>query len=136
MKLLRYRRPVGSIFDLLGTNEDDMTYALGSVASRSSEFASRSIRAVDGPKGGIVRLQEIDREGRTDVEIEWPERFIDRDRKKLPLRVPSVPCNESTLTLVLTALWFSSHRMPTTGRPLRPPDPELFEHARANRGIQ
>ena len=79
MKLLRYRQRVGSIFDLLGDKEDDMTYALGFVASRSSEFASRLIRAVDGPKGeirgGIVRLQEVDREGRTDVEIEWPERF-------------------------------------------------------------
>jgi hypothetical protein len=79
MKLLRYRRPVGSIFDLLGTKEDDMTYALGFVASRSSEFALRLLRAAGGPrgeiKGGIVRLQEVDGDGRTDVEIEWPKRF-------------------------------------------------------------
>ena len=53
MKLLRHRQPVESIFDLLGTKEDDMTYALGFVASRSSEFASRLIRAVGGPKGEI-----------------------------------------------------------------------------------
>lgn len=62
MKLLRYRQPVGSIFDLLGTKEDDMTYALGFVASRSLEFASRLVQKVGGPSGvikdGIVRLQE------------------------------------------------------------------------------
>lgn len=79
MKLLRYGRPVGSIFDLLGTKEDDMTYALGFVASRSAAFASRLMRAAGGPnddgKGGLVRLQEVDREGRTDVEIEWAERL-------------------------------------------------------------
>jgi len=79
MKLLRYREPVRSIFDLLGTKEDDMTYALGFVTSRSSAFASLLVRKVGGPAGvmkdGLVRLQEIDGDGRTDVEIEWPSRF-------------------------------------------------------------
>lgn len=79
MKLLCYRRPVASIFDLLGTKEDDMTYALGFVASRSSEFASRLVHAIGGPKekprDGLVRLQEVDGDGRTDVEIEYADRF-------------------------------------------------------------
>jgi len=35
MKLLRYGRPVGTVFNLLGSKEDHMTYALGFVASRS-----------------------------------------------------------------------------------------------------
>lgn len=77
MKLLRYRRPVSSIFDLLGTKEDDMTYALGFIASRSPEFASRLARKVgraeDNGEDGLVRLQEMDGEGRTDVEVEWPK---------------------------------------------------------------
>jgi hypothetical protein len=79
MKLLRYRRPVASIFDLLGTKEDDMTYALGFVASRSPEFAARLVHAIGGPKekprDGLVRLQEVDGDGRTDVEIEHADRF-------------------------------------------------------------
>jgi hypothetical protein len=73
----RYRSR--SIFDLLGTKEDDMTYALGFVASRSPGFAARLVQKVGGPSGvnkdGLVRLQEIDGDGRTDVEIEWPNRF-------------------------------------------------------------
>lgn len=95
MKLLRYRRPVASIFDLLGTKEDDMTYALGFVASRSPEFASRLITAVggpkDGPKDGLVRLQEIDGDGRTDVEIECSDRFHAVFEAKRGPWLPSVP---------------------------------------------
>lgn len=79
MKLLRYRAPVRSIFDLLGKKEDDMTYALGFVTSRSPQFASLLVRRVGGPAGavndGLVRLQEIDGDGRTDVEIDWANRF-------------------------------------------------------------
>jgi hypothetical protein len=73
MKLLRYGRPVSTIFDLLGTKEDDMTYTLGYVASRSPKLAKGLIRALGGdlPKGdGIVRLQDMDGDGRTDVELE------------------------------------------------------------------
>jgi len=79
MKLLPYTRPVGTIFDLLGTKEDDMTYALGFVVSRSPRFASSLVRKIGGPSGaledGLVRLQEVDGDGRTDVEIDWPKRF-------------------------------------------------------------
>ena len=79
MKLLRYRRSVASIFDLLGRKEDDMTYALGFVASRSPKFATGLVRAIGGPKGeanqGLVRLQEVEGDGRTDVEIELPKTF-------------------------------------------------------------
>jgi hypothetical protein len=79
MALLRSGKPIGTIFDLLGKKEDDMTYALGFVASRSSRFAASLVAAVGGPSGepqdGTVRLQEVDREGRTDVEIEWPGHF-------------------------------------------------------------
>jgi hypothetical protein len=79
MTLLRSGKPIGTIFDLLGRKEDDMTYALGFVASRSSRFAAGLVAAVGGPSGeprdGTVRLQEVDREGRTDVEIEWTGQF-------------------------------------------------------------
>ena len=79
MKLLRYGEPVRTIFGLLGRKEDDMTYALGFVAARSALFASALTRAVGGlpgdPEDGVVRLQQADEEGRTDVEIEWRDRF-------------------------------------------------------------
>ena len=79
MKLLRSGNPIGTVFDLLGRKEDDMTYALGYVASRSPEFASRLVEAVGGPRGeirdGVVHLQNADASGRTDVEIEWPGQF-------------------------------------------------------------
>jgi hypothetical protein len=79
MTLLRSGKPIGTIFDLLGKKEDDMTYALGFVASRSSRFAAGLAAAVGGPsdepRHGTVRLQEVDSEGRTDVEIEWPQQF-------------------------------------------------------------
>lgn len=95
MKLLRYRRPVGSIFDLLGTKEDDMTYALGFVASRSPEFVSMLVHKIGGPRtmtrDGLVRLQEIDSDGRTDVEIEWPKLFCAVFEAK---RGPSLPTVE------------------------------------------
>lgn len=78
MKLLRYGRPVGTVFDLLGSREDDMTYALGFVASRSTAFALTLAKAVGGsPSGseGVVRLQEVEGDGRTDVELRWPKTF-------------------------------------------------------------
>lgn len=78
MTLLRSGKPIGTIFDLLGRKEDDMTYALGFVASRSPRFAAALVSAVGGPSGeprdGVIRLQEVDREGRTDVEMEYPGR--------------------------------------------------------------
>lgn len=92
MKLLRGRRPVESIFNLLGTKEDDMTYALGFVASRSPEFASGLVAAASGGSGdfteGLVRLQEIDGDGRTDVEIELADWFHGVFEAK---RGPSLP---------------------------------------------
>ena len=57
-----------------GAGEDE-----GDVVSRSPEFASSLVRKVGGPreviKDGLVRLQETDGDGRTDVEIDWPNRF-------------------------------------------------------------
>ncbi len=41
VQLLRYGRPVETIFDLFGRKEDDMTYALGYVAARSLVSATR-----------------------------------------------------------------------------------------------
>ncbi|GEM_PF-483142 len=79
VKLLRYKNVVSTIFDLLGRKEDDMTYALGYIASRVPAFTAAFVKAAGGepgdPSDGTVQLQTIDGEGRTDVEIHWPGRF-------------------------------------------------------------
>ncbi|KYF67355.1 hypothetical protein BE11_44110 [Sorangium cellulosum] len=79
MKLLRYRQPVATMFDLLGDREDDMTYALGFVASRSPKFARGLTKIVGGIPGtgndGVVRLQDAEAGGRTDLELQWPGSF-------------------------------------------------------------
>jgi hypothetical protein len=76
MKLMRSRKPVATIFDLLGTKEDHMTYALGYVASRSPRFLGALLRqatdaTLDGLHEATIKLQAVtgDRRGRTDVEI-------------------------------------------------------------------
>ncbi|AKT39041.1 hypothetical protein [Chondromyces crocatus] len=93
MKLLRYGRSVGTIFDLLGTREDDMTYALGLVASRSAAFARQLAEAVGGTpgsEGGVVHLQRIEEDGRTDVEMRWPGAFHCIIEAKRGVKLPSV----------------------------------------------
>ncbi|HQP39231.1 MAG TPA: hypothetical protein PLI95_28805 [Polyangiaceae bacterium] len=79
MLLLRYDKPVRTVFDLLGRKEDDMTYALGFVCSRSPMFVAALVKAVGGTPGsfedGSVALQTVDHEGRTDVEIRFPGSF-------------------------------------------------------------
>lgn len=97
VKLLRYQKPVATIFDLLGTKEDDMTYSLGFVVSRSPHFAAALLKLVTGrdpkiPPQGIVRLQTIAAEerGRTDIEIKvGEEMFAVLEAKRWPW-LPSV----------------------------------------------
>lgn len=48
MKLLRGHDPISTIFDLLGSKEDDMTYSLGYVASRSPRFIGALLSLVAG----------------------------------------------------------------------------------------
>lgn len=69
MKLLRYGRPIATIFDLLGSKEDDMTYSLGYVAARSPRFASLLVERLAGERvagvaEAVVQLQRIASEER------------------------------------------------------------------------
>ncbi|WP_437552068.1 hypothetical protein WME97_12120 [Sorangium sp. So ce367] len=93
MKLLRYDKPVATIFDLLGRKEDDMTYALGYVISRSPRFMTELIRAIGGDlptAEGAVRLQTSDESGRTDVELEvGDDLYIVLEAKRGP-ELPSI----------------------------------------------
>jgi hypothetical protein len=92
VKLLRYQKPVATIFDLLGTKEDDMTYSLGYVVSRSPHFAAALLKVIVGRdlqahQEGVVRLQTIAKEekGRTDIEIKVGEEvFVVIEAKRGP----------------------------------------------------
>ncbi len=74
-ELTLYSRPVRTVFDLLGSKEDDITYSVGWGLAQSEAFA-RAILAEafgDATQGEItaIRLQEsAPGTGRTDVEIE------------------------------------------------------------------
>ncbi len=74
-ELTLHSRPVGTVFDLLGSKEDDITYSVGWGLAQSEAF-TRAVLAEafgDAEPGEItaIRLQESEEgTGRTDVEIE------------------------------------------------------------------
>ncbi len=67
-------RTIHTVFDLLGHNEDDMTYSVGWGLAQSHAFAQRVVQAVYGKSMGAltaIGLQQADNDtGRTDIEIE------------------------------------------------------------------
>lgn len=76
-ELLLHGRPVPTVFDLLGRNENDMTYALSWGLARSGRFLGAVIRAVTGADAdtddAVINLQRHDRLGGfTDVEVSIP----------------------------------------------------------------
>lgn len=102
MKLLRSNRPVGTIFDLLGSKEDDMTYSLGYVMAKSPAFAQRLVEQVAGvciswTDDATVRLQTVDANGRTDVEIHVGNAFFAVIEAK---RGPQLPTEAQLLKYV------------------------------------
>jgi hypothetical protein len=74
--LLLHGRPVGTVFDLLGDKEDDITYSLGWALAQSDALVSALLTRSYGQgvqHGELValRLQEtVPGAGRTDVEVE------------------------------------------------------------------
>ncbi|MGA2584460.1 MAG: hypothetical protein ABSG31_14380 [Tepidisphaeraceae bacterium] len=73
MALLLHNRPVESVFQLLGENENDITFSVGWVLSQSREFCAQLVKAVCNaqlPTNYDVRLQQhITDGGFTDIEI-------------------------------------------------------------------
>src|SRR5829696_6833142 len=73
--LTLYGRPIGTVFDLLGDKENDLTYSVGWGLAQSSTFAEGLLADVFlGEKSGelrAVRLQEfLPGSGFTDIELE------------------------------------------------------------------
>lgn len=72
--LLLHRRPVGTVFDLLGDQENDLTFSVGWVLAKSPAFCRAFLRKAFGkqPVGRVkaVHLQAHgDDAGYTDIEI-------------------------------------------------------------------
>jgi hypothetical protein len=96
MHLLRSGKSVPTFFDLLGKREDDMTFGLGLVASRSERFLSLLVERITGTSipcaDGLIRLQTTEQSsrGRTDVEIEIPGRFAGVLEAKRGTNLPTI----------------------------------------------
>jgi hypothetical protein len=84
-EIVRHGKAVESAFDLLGTQENDITAALGFTASRSPRLLERFVRlvlpalAVDGAS---VRMEARDDQGRTDLEIVTPTNLVVVEAKR------------------------------------------------------
>ncbi len=75
LELRLHGREVGTVFDLLGEKENDVTYAAGWALSRSERLLQTLLSDVLGEDAGqptVVRLQEYGPEGGgfTDIEVE------------------------------------------------------------------
>lgn len=73
-ELTLYGRPVGTVFDLLGDKENDITYSLGWALAESQRLSSALLEDVLSPREELiadsVRLQEgIPGAGFTDIEV-------------------------------------------------------------------
>lgn len=71
-------RPIGTVFDLLGTKENDITYSVGWALSQCPEltrsFIESVLPGVDEPSVDVVLLQEgVPRAGFTDIELKINE---------------------------------------------------------------
>jgi hypothetical protein len=72
--LTLYGRAVGTVFDLLGSKENDITYSVGWALAESEQLSRSLLEDVaptaENPAAGAVRLQEgVSGAGFTDIEI-------------------------------------------------------------------
>jgi hypothetical protein len=84
-ELRLHGRPVGTVFDLLGDKEDDITYSLGWALSQSDALASAILREAFGEDSepSQIALQEmVAGAGRTDIEVETLEQHLILEAKR------------------------------------------------------
>lgn len=87
LDLTRHGSPVASVFDLLGTNENDLTSALGFALSRSPALLSALLRRL-WPQAGVrapavsLALEVRGDPGRTDLQIELPDALLIVEAKR------------------------------------------------------
>ena len=110
-ELVLHGRPIASVFELLGTKENDITFSLGWALAQSPSLRSAIMRAVfPGQDVHIDRVALQERSsgsGITDIELTGPEAHVIIEAK----RGWQVPTKEQ--------LALYSPRLKTGGRPLR-----------------
>ncbi|MFQ5779039.1 MAG: hypothetical protein ACE5IP_13615, partial [Terriglobia bacterium] len=79
-QLYLHNKPVESIFELLGRDENDITYSVGWVLHSSPAFLRRFLKETIHYEGDLsevtIRLQDYRRtQGITDIEIRMPGEF-------------------------------------------------------------
>lgn len=90
--LSRHGKPVESVFDLLGWQENDLTAALGFTLAGSALLRGRLVDRFEPERGRgpiVVRMETADRDGRTDLELDTGAALIVVEAKRgwrLPTR--------------------------------------------------
>lgn len=83
--ITRHGREVGSVYDLLGRAENDLTSALGFTLARSPLFLATIARRLLGPHAAdtaYIRMEVRDEAGRTDLEIDTGKHLIVVEAKR------------------------------------------------------
>lgn len=87
-ELILHGQPVETVFDLLGRNENDMTYALGWGLTHNTAalraFAAKVAPGIELGEPVVIDLQQHDREdgGFTDIEVISPELHVIVEAKR------------------------------------------------------
>src|SRR4051794_18756380 len=84
-ELRLHGQPVGTVFDLLGDKEDDITYSLGWGLAQSDRLSRALLRetfGVDSEPDEIALQETIPGAGRTDIEIETPQQHLILEAKR------------------------------------------------------
>lgn len=84
-ELRLHGRPVGTVFDLLGEKEDDITYSLGWALAQSDALARALLREAFDEEADPeeVALQEtVPGAGRTDIEVETKRHHLIFEAKR------------------------------------------------------
>lgn len=83
--LIRHGRDVTSVFDLLGRRENDLTAALAFTMANSAWLLDLVLRRLGVPlsgEGTVLRLEERDELGRTDLEIDTGTHLVIIEAKR------------------------------------------------------
>jgi len=91
--LTKYNRSVTNIFELIGSNEDDLTASLGWCLTKCPQFLSAFAHHFEmQPLSGAlsIDLQVSDKVGRTDIEIWAPSRAVAIVEAKVGFTLPSL----------------------------------------------
>ena len=91
--LTKYNRDVTNIFELIGSNEDDLTASLGWCLTKCPEFLQEFANSLDMPAlvdAASIDLQVANKTGRTDIEIWAPAHAVAIIEAKVGFTLPSL----------------------------------------------